>query len=142
MRIKKILSHRHNILHIFVGTELDRCPGFNLGLLGLNLGHRFKVDPTWALPQCISENTKISLNQQPGESKRRRRRNKFLETITKLHELMFLYLWIYIINIFYLNNNNNKNKYKKNIICRTMIFYEDVNLVLLSREVGTDSLTD
>ena len=60
---------------------------------------------------------------------------------------MFFYLWIYIINIFYLNNNNNnnnnnKNKYKKNIICRTMIFYEDVNLVLLSREVGTDSLTD
>ena len=54
---------------------------------------------------------------------------------------MFLYVWIYIINIFYLNNNN-KNKYKKNIICRTMIFYEDVNLVLLSREVGTDSLTD
>ena len=52
---------------------------------------------------------------------------------------MFLYLWIYIINIFY--SNNNKNKYKKNI-CRTMIFHEDVNLVLLFREVGTDSLTD
>ena len=54
---------------------------------------------------------------------------------------MFLYLWIYIIDIFY-SNNNNKNKYKKNIICRTMIFHEDVNLVLLFREVGTDSLTD
>ena len=46
------------------------------------------------------------------------------------------------INIFY-SNNNNKNKHKKNI-CRTMIFHENVNLILLLlfREVGTDSLTD
>ena len=54
------------------GPELDLRPGFNSGLPGLNLGHKFKVDPTWAFPQCISENTKTSLNQQQGESERRR----------------------------------------------------------------------
>ena len=47
--------------------ELDLRPGFNSGLPGPNLGHKFKVDTTWAFPQCISENTKTSLNQQKKE---------------------------------------------------------------------------
>ena len=49
------------------GPELDLRPGFNSGLLGLNLGHRLKVDSTWVFPQCISENTKLYLNQQQAE---------------------------------------------------------------------------
>ena len=53
------------------GPELDLCPGFNPGLHGLNLGQRLKVDPAWAFPKCISENTKTSLNQQQGQSERR-----------------------------------------------------------------------
>ena len=43
--------------------ELDLHPKFNSGLSGLNLGHRFNVDPTWVFSQRISENTKIFLNQ-------------------------------------------------------------------------------
>ena len=60
------------------GPELDLRPGLNSGLPGLNLGHRFKVDPAWTFRQCISENTKTSLNQQQkfsqqqGESERRK----------------------------------------------------------------------
>ena len=50
------------------GLELDLHPGFNLELPGLNLGHKFEVDPTWAFPQCISENTKTSLNQKQGKN--------------------------------------------------------------------------
>ena len=42
--------------------ELDLCPEFNSGRPGLNLGHRFTVDPTWVFPQCISVNTKTFLN--------------------------------------------------------------------------------
>ena len=37
------------------GPELDPRPEFDSGLPGLNLGHRFEVDPTWIFPQCISE---------------------------------------------------------------------------------------
>ena len=51
---------------------MDLRPGFNSRLLGLNLGYRSKVDPTWAFPQCISENTKTSLNQQQGKSESRK----------------------------------------------------------------------
>ena len=56
------------------GPELDLHPEFNSRLLGLNLRQRFKVDPTWALTQSISENTKTSLNQQQGESERTKSR--------------------------------------------------------------------
>ena len=50
-----------------LGPELDQRPEFNSALPELNLGHIFEVDPTWAFPQCISENTKTFLNQQRGD---------------------------------------------------------------------------
>ena len=45
------------------GPKLDLRPGFNSGLPRLNLEHKFQADPTWAFPQCISENTKIPSNR-------------------------------------------------------------------------------
>ena len=54
------------------GPELDLRPGFNSGLPGLNLGHKFQVDPTWAFPQCISENTKISSNRTTKPVRKKR----------------------------------------------------------------------
>ena len=50
--------------------ELDLRPEINSGLPGLNLGHRVKVNPTWAFPLCISENTKTFLNQNRGRGER------------------------------------------------------------------------
>ena len=58
------VTYVHNMFHLH---PLD-----NLGLPGLKFGHKFKVDPTWAFPQCILENTKTSLDQQQGESERRK----------------------------------------------------------------------
>ena len=70
----KYLQCANHIRYVLLmsGLKLDLRPGFNSGLPGLNFGHKFKVDPTWAFPQFISENTKTFLNQQQGKSERRR----------------------------------------------------------------------
>ena len=54
------------------GPELDLRPEFNSGLPGLNLGHRFKLDPTWVFLKCILENAKTFFNQRRGEEKEKR----------------------------------------------------------------------
>ena len=52
--------------------KLDSRAVFNSGLLRLNLGHRFKLDPTSGFPQCISENKKnIFETITKGERKRK-----------------------------------------------------------------------
>ena len=54
------------------GPELDLRPEFNSGFPGLNLGRRFKLDPTWVFLKCILENMKtFSINADVREKEER-----------------------------------------------------------------------